>query len=97
MGACVDEGTAEEIRQQAGEGVVEMKVRYKGYIIERNWVSKIPQFDEWIYAHEEYDGPEDPRCGACKTFEECKEEIDDLENGNDDLPVEDFDYLEEDR
>jgi hypothetical protein len=32
----------------------------------------------YAYAHEDYDGPEDARCGTAKTIDDCKHEIDEL-------------------
>ena len=60
-------------------------VVYRGYLITQEWSTRYgkPQPDEWCYAHEEYEGSEDHRCGWCPTLEQCKEEIDDniqLEN-----------------
>lgn len=60
-------------------------IKYRGYLITQEWSTRFgkPQPDEWCYAHEEFEGPEDHRCGWCATMESCKEEIDDniqLEN-----------------
>ena len=53
---------------------------YKGYRIEREYP---PIFGTWYsYAHEDYDGPEDIRCGVAKSIEAAKAHIDDLEDFN---------------
>lgn len=31
---------------------------------------------QWSYAHDDYDGPGDNRCGHCESIEACIEEID---------------------
>ena len=52
-------------------------VLYRGYRIQPNpydWMK-----DEWIYSHEDYDGPGDNRCGTEATVDACKIEIDLLE------------------
>lgn len=33
----------------------------------------------WQYAHEDYDGPEDNRCGLGSSIDDCKEQIDEIE------------------
>lgn len=34
---------------------------------------------QWQFAHVDYDGPEDNRCGLGSSIEDCKEQIDELE------------------
>ncbi len=35
---------------------------------------------DWSFVHEDYDGPEDNRCGCAASAEACREEIDLLED-----------------
>jgi len=56
---------------------------YRDYMIIRRWITREtdqPQFDEWEYVHEDYDGPGDPRCGYARSLGECREKINDLED-----------------
>ena len=38
---------------------------------------------EWVFVHEEYDGPEDGRIGSAKSFFDCLDQIDDELDGCD--------------
>lgn len=53
------------------------EVVYRNFIISY-WCKPIPdrRFD-YDYAHADYDGPEDNRCGSAASVEDCKSEIDD--------------------
>jgi hypothetical protein len=57
-------------------------MKYRGYEIYENDFRGHPDWRkvQWMYCHEDYDGFEDSRCGACETIEECKIEIDWLED-----------------
>lgn len=47
---------------------------YRGYKIEKNpftWMD-----DEWMFSHEDYEGPTDNRMGTAASVEDCKAEID---------------------
>jgi hypothetical protein len=55
-------------------------IQYRGYEIARKWTSNgTPQPDEWVFSHNDYDGPEDNRCGYGTTKENCMRQIDALE------------------
>ena len=54
--------------------------RYGPWIIEyANWTRPSAAFDV-DYRHEDYDGPEDNRCGAAASVEACVTEIEELED-----------------
>lgn len=53
-----------------GEGSIE----YRGYAVSNSWHSG---FD---YVHNDYDGPEDGRCGNESTLEACYRAIDERED-----------------
>lgn len=36
--------------------------------------------DAWSYVHEDYDGPEDRRCGFCDSIKECVEAINEMDD-----------------
>jgi hypothetical protein len=57
---------------------MERKIMYRGYVIEENPYHILQH--EWLFAHEEYDGPEDPRIGSERSVEMCKQRIDQLED-----------------
>ena len=53
-------------------------IHYKGYKIEKV-LKPIPSRKmDWDYVHEDYDGPEDNRCGCAASIEECKSDIDEI-------------------
>ena len=58
---------------------------YRGYIIERRWVTKTgkPQPDEWGFVHDDFDGPGDARAGYGPTLQACMTWIDELEDDED--------------
>jgi hypothetical protein len=61
------------------ENFKERFVTYRGYRIERKWVSKPGtkrQPDEFVFSHEDYDGPEDRRIGAAMTLNDVIAAID---------------------
>ena len=47
-------------------------IKYRGYEISANATA----FCRFVYAHEDYDGPEDSRCGFEATAQDCKDAID---------------------
>ena len=49
-------------------------IRYRDYEITHG-LNRIWQ--RWDFAHKDYDGPEDGRCGGGKTIEDCIAAIDD--------------------
>jgi len=56
-------------------------MRYGEYIISRLWVSRKKHApNEFVFSHDDYDGPEDHRLGHAPTIRECKEQIDEIEN-----------------
>ena len=54
-------------------------VTYRGYIIAYDPPPIGTRAMDWQFAHEDYDGPEDSRCGAGPSLEDCKAQIDDME------------------
>lgn len=66
------------------------ETRYRGYTIDYDPIG-LPGHS-WAYAHDDYDGapiepfgpPGDNRCGRAASVEECKREIDDLEESDPD-------------
>jgi hypothetical protein len=55
-------------------------MKYRGYVIV-NDPPPIPSRDhDWQFAHEDYDGPEDNRCGTAPSLEAAKAEIDEQIN-----------------
>lgn len=44
----------------------EYEIRFDGFV--------------WLFHHDSYDGPGDPRCGYAQTLEEAKECIDEIED-----------------
>jgi hypothetical protein len=52
------------------------ELEYRNYTIESE-----PPWG-YAYAHKDYDGPEDERCGVGATVEECMMHIDDMEDDN---------------
>lgn len=58
-----------------------MSVVYRGYKIEQHWVSRTSEKqDEFVYSHEDYDGPGDRRCGHAVGLRNCLDEIDWIED-----------------
>lgn len=49
---------------------------YSNPVHYRGWRIYIGEWTPFEYVHEDYDGPEDNRCGTAKTVEEAKREID---------------------
>lgn len=49
-------------------------IRYRGYRVFLG--DSGPWSTNWHFVHEDYDGPEDNRCGVCRTVIECRAEID---------------------
>ena len=63
-----------------------MSIKYKNYTISHD-PKPIPlrSFD-WDFSHDDYDGAPDGndiRCGNGANIEDCKQQIDDMENEND--------------
>lgn len=58
-------------------------IRYRGYRIYRNDFTAHPDWRDvaWVYVHEDYDGPEDNRCGHGPSVEACITEIQESEEG----------------
>jgi len=54
---------------------------YRGYRIEYD-PKPIPASCgvDWTYVHEDYDGPEDSRCGCAASADACREVIDWIED-----------------
>jgi len=50
-------------------------IPYRGYTIT---LADYPQFGKYEYVSDDYDGPEDNRCGHENTIDDCKEAIDEL-------------------
>lgn len=62
-----------------GTAALRPEREYRGYIIEpTDPVPPIPCWRQfaWSYAHKDYDGPEDNRCGHAESPEACMAEID---------------------
>jgi hypothetical protein len=57
------------------------RITYRGYEIRQNDFRAHPYWGKvaWTFAHKDYDGPEDNRCGFAETVEDCMSEIDDAE------------------
>lgn len=52
---------------------------YRGCVIEQHWnpvAGFRPYLDSFVWAHEDYDGPEDKRCGFGETLADVCEDID---------------------
>jgi len=60
-------------------------MKYRGYTIDHNPPPIPNRRWDWQYHHEDYDGPEDDRCGAVASLEAAKAEID--EQLDDDAPA----------
>lgn len=45
-------------------------IAYRGYTIAPD------PYWRWVWSHNEYDGPEDSRCGTAASLEEAQREID---------------------
>jgi hypothetical protein len=56
-----------------------MKIKYRDYTIYYDR-DPTPLKRDWSFVHENYDGPEDLRCGKCSHIETCIMEIDDIES-----------------
>lgn len=54
-------------------------MRYGNYTITHNPKPIPTREHDYDYVHDDYDGPEDDRCGSAATLEACKEAIDELE------------------
>ena len=56
-------------------------VHYKGYTIEHE-PKPIPDryCVDWNYCHDDYDGPEDRRCGNAGSLRDCMDAIDEIED-----------------
>lgn len=83
--SCVAEpGTVfpDAAEDQSSDGLG--RVRYRDYdIYPTDPVPPIPGWQQfaWTFAHKDYDGPEDGRCGHAPGLAECKAEIDEREGG----------------
>ncbi len=55
-------------------------MKYRGYTIERIRPPVPSRSFDWAFAHEDYDGLDDPRCGYGPDPADCREQIDDLED-----------------
>lgn len=53
----------------------DLPIKYRGYEIDRPTYVPGPQFS-WEYAHENYGGEGDGRCGLAASIDACKAEID---------------------
>lgn len=51
-------------------------MKYRGYTITHNPKPIPTRGHDYDYVHDEYDGPEDGRCGSEPSVEECKTAID---------------------
>jgi len=59
-----------------------MMNKYRGYTISFDPKSIGSRAFDWDYAHEDFDGAlysGDDRCGSAGSLEECKEQIDEIE------------------
>ena len=70
-----DFGVCEDDEARASSG---SSAKYKGYWIKYDPPGIPIRHWDWHYAHEDYDGPEDGRCGAAASLEDAKQKIDDL-------------------
>ena len=67
-----------EIRE-AREAIAEAEIKALGYVAEYN-PPPIPMRNcDWQFAHADYDGPEDPRCGCAPDAETCVKRILEIE------------------
>ena len=58
---------------------METKIQYGQWLIEKD-MPPIPSRDfDWLYVHDDYDGPEDNRCGRAGSVQECIEAIENHE------------------
>ena len=53
-----------------------MATKYRGYVIEYDPPPIPVRIHDWSFVHEDYDGPEDGRCGTAATLWDAKREID---------------------
>jgi len=70
-----DFGVCEDDESRASSNYA---AKYKGYWIKYDPPGIPVRHWDWQYVHEEYDGPEDGRCGAAASLEDAKQQIDDL-------------------
>ncbi len=59
----------------------EKPIRYGSWLIYRNDFTAHPDWRSvaWLYVHEDYDGPEDNRCGHGPSVDACMTEIQESE------------------
>jgi hypothetical protein len=57
-----------------------MSETYRGYRIDYDPPPIPVRCCDWQFAHEDYDGPEDNRCGHAPSLEAAKAEIDIIED-----------------
>lgn len=60
-----------------------LDTKYRGYHIYYDPPPIPVRTMDWGYTHEEYDGPEDNRCGRVATEQACKDAIDEALDYND--------------
>ena len=54
-------------------------MRYRDYTIRYDPLPIPIRDHDWLFVHDEYNGPPDPRCGTGASFEDCRAQIDELE------------------
>jgi hypothetical protein len=60
--------------------MLEGTMEYRGYRIYFDPPPIPIRTCDWQYVHNEYDGPEDRRCGSARTEFDCMLEIDEIED-----------------
>lgn len=56
-----------------------MPIEYRRYWLRHEYPPVPFRYGIWTYAHDDYDGPGDRRCGWALTFEQACDEVDELE------------------
>lgn len=51
---------------------------YRGFTIDHAPPPIPDRSHDWQFAHEDYDGPGDKRCGTGANVEDCKQQIDEI-------------------
>jgi hypothetical protein len=59
---------------------VSEQIKYRGYVIVHEPPSIPSRAFDWQFWHEDYNGPEDHRCGLAASLEEAKRDIDEMED-----------------
>jgi hypothetical protein len=62
--------------KQSNDEAIVQNQEYKDYRIKYD-PPPVPGIN-YVYYHDDYDGPGDNRFGYCRTIQECKDEIDEL-------------------